>query len=315
MSGACGATEYWWWDNYIDPKDVWHELQPVSKFAASVDWPRRRFKPITLPAPSWQATQEETFSDLVVKTAGGGAWGLVADDPLTVLSSGQVSGAVPYYICGPQKPEFARPTTLQVDLPRAGDITLRIAKVSDRATLRVSIDGALTKVLQFDASPGMRDQESTKTIPDDPNTYQTVIAKDYIVPVAAGAHSIALDNAAGDWIGVDRITLPGAKSSRHADLMTVAISDDSARQTLIWLYDATSTWQSDRDGTSGREIKDVTLPVPMRAGSYTVHWWDTRNGNIIRTDQLTLSDGALLLNAPTFTRDIAIDIEPARNAP
>ena len=58
--------------------------------------------------------------------------------------------------------------------------------------------------------------------------------------------------------------------------MTVALQDDSALQTLIWLYDVTSNWQADRDGTSGRQIKDISVPVPMRSGAYVVSWWDTR---------------------------------------
>ena len=112
---------------------------------------------------SWPTSDPETFTDLTIKSVGGGAWGFVNDQPLAVLSSGQVSGSLANYLCGPQKPEFQGRTTLDVDLPRTGDMTLHIAKVSDYATLRVRVDGELAKVFQFDASPGMPDHESTRS--------------------------------------------------------------------------------------------------------------------------------------------------------
>jgi hypothetical protein len=312
MSGACGAAAYWWWNNYIAPANLWHEFTPIVSFAAGVDWPRRHFKPVLLPAPRWNNAQPEELTDLVINSSGGGAWGKADPAPIVILPSGQVSHALPYYLYGPQKAELQTRTTLSIDLPRAGAVTLHIAKVSDHATLRVIVDGTLTKIFNFDASPGMPDQESTKTIPQDPNTYQAAINKDRVIELSAGPHTIELPVTAGDWISLDRVTFSGAKSSVSADLMTVALQDESAGETIAWLYDATSNPKADRGGVSGRQIENVSMAVPMsRPGNYSVQWWDTRAGSIIRTDSLVLTDGALLLRPPVFNRDIAVHIRPA----
>lgn len=312
MSGACGAAAYWWWHDYVDPKNLWHELTPIAKFASTIDWPRRHFKPLLLPAPRWATNAPEKLSDLVINSSGGGAWGRAGDAPIVILPSGQISGALPYYLYGPAKEELQTRTTLIVDLPRDGPMTLHIAKVSDLATLRIFVDGIVTKVFQYDASPGMPDQESTATIPQDPNVYQAIVDQDRVVELNAGKHTIALDVSAGDWIGIDRITFAHAKSSFSADLMTVALQDESAGETIAWLYDATSNWLADQAQSSGRAIENVTMAVPIsRPGSYDVQWWDTRTGAVIRIDAMALTDGALLLRPPAFRRDIALRVIPA----
>ena len=98
MSGACGAASYWWWQNYFDPANLWHELTPISKFAATVDWPRTHFKPLLLPAPRMQSTEPERFSDLVINSVGAGAWGKASEEPMTILRSGQISGATVLFL-------------------------------------------------------------------------------------------------------------------------------------------------------------------------------------------------------------------------
>ena len=120
MSGACGASAYWWWDNYIAPGNLWHELTPVSTFAATVDWPRRHFKPMLLPAPRWHTDEPEKFTDLVVNSVGGGAWGKADPATIVILPNGQVSHALPYYLYGPGQESLQTRTTLSIDLPHAG---------------------------------------------------------------------------------------------------------------------------------------------------------------------------------------------------
>lgn len=313
MSGACGASAYWWWHNYVDTGNLWGQLTPIAKFAAGIDWPKSHFKRLLLPAPQLQTSGPETFSDLMISSSGAGSWGKANDQPIAILPSGQVSGALPYYIYGPSKPELLTRPTLCVDLAQASKMTLHIAKVSDRATLRVWVDDELKQVYQYDASPGMPGLVSTSTIPQDPNTYQAIINADRIVPLTVGKHKITLDMSAGDWTGIDRITFSGAKSSRYADLLTTALQDDATGQTLVWLYDATSTWQNDSSGTSGREVRDAVLSIPVaRSGMFNIMWWDTRAGKVIGDEMLASKEGKLLLTAPAFRRDVALKITPAK---
>ncbi len=38
LSGAAGTPSLWWWDNYIDPQDLYFHYRALSKFLKGVDW-------------------------------------------------------------------------------------------------------------------------------------------------------------------------------------------------------------------------------------------------------------------------------------
>ena len=230
MSGACGAASYWWWDNYIGPKNLWQSYLGISRFSAAVDWPRRKFQRIELASPQRADSREETFSDLTISCGGG--WGKADDEPITVSASGAVSSAAPHFFYGPAKADMRTRTTLLADVKNAGDLMIHVDTVSDEATLRIWIDDNPVADLQYSALPGSPDQESTKLLPGDQGVYQAVINKDRKVPITAGKHKIVLDNIAGDWISLSSITIPNAKSSRSADLNALALQDSSSGETL-----------------------------------------------------------------------------------
>ena len=92
--------------------------------------------------------------------------------------------------------------------------------------------------------------------------YQAVINKDRKVPIATGKHKIVLDNIAGDWISLSSITISNAKSSRSADLNSLALQDASSGETLIWIYDATSNWQTDQSGNPPRQLEGLLAYRP-----------------------------------------------------
>ncbi len=47
MTGAAGTAMLWYWDSYVHPKNVYHVLTPVRKFADTIDWTGTHFRPIT----------------------------------------------------------------------------------------------------------------------------------------------------------------------------------------------------------------------------------------------------------------------------
>ncbi len=279
----------------------------ISKFSESVDWAKRKFVPIELPPPLRAGNEPETFSDLVLPSAG--RWGKADPTPIVIAPSGQASAALPHYYYGPDKRELRTATMLDVELKSAGDMTLHINTVSDHATLHITVDDKSMADFTFNAQPGEADQESTKMSEEPPKVYQAVINKDRVVPLTAGKHKIVIDNYEGDWVTVDRITFANAKSSKSADLNALALQDASAGETLAWLFDGTSNWQSDRDGNPHREIDAVSLKIPIsQAGTFEASWWDTRGGTVIRRDQVQAKDGMISLTAPKFSRDVAVRI-------
>ncbi|MBL7153726.1 MAG: DUF5060 domain-containing protein [Phycisphaerae bacterium] len=47
----------------------------------------------------------------------------------------------------------------------------------------------------------------------------------------------------------------------------------------------------------------------LRTGSYSIEWWDTWEGTVIRKDRVSLTTGALGITAPPFKQDIACKIQ------
>ena len=50
MTGDSGGALTWWWDNYLEPLDLWHVYIGISKFVAPIDFAHRNFRPIPLHA-------------------------------------------------------------------------------------------------------------------------------------------------------------------------------------------------------------------------------------------------------------------------
>lgn len=58
MSGCAGGASNWWWDNYIDPKNLWPVYRGAAAFSQQIDWPRRDFRPVhiaLLEGVSWNS--------------------------------------------------------------------------------------------------------------------------------------------------------------------------------------------------------------------------------------------------------------------
>jgi hypothetical protein len=49
---------------------------------------------------------------------------------------------------------------------------------------------------------------------------------------------------------------------------------------------------------------------PWPSGTYSVKWFDTREGKFVREEKCTATDERLVLKAPVFSRDIACKISP-----
>ena len=311
LAGNAGGASLWWWDSYVDPKNQYPRFTGLAKFAATVDWPRRRFAPLALPPPSRGPNIPETFSDLVLTPTA--AWGEKATAPVVLRPDGTTTGGpLLSTLFGPEKPANRSVLTLRVDLPRPTTLTLHIGTVSNKARLRVSLDGKPAGDFTFSAAPGQGGgYESTKSFPEYGGVYQALFNTDRTLALPAGLHVITLENTEGDWLQISTLTLAGAQSSRYALLRTAALQDASTGETLLWLQDPDSNWFNDRAGKTPAPQSGIrlTLPVP-RPGVYALTWWDTRTGVPIKTARLTAPGKSLRVPVPTFTRDIALRVVP-----
>lgn len=47
MAGFAGTTMTWWWDNYLEPLDLWHVYRGISQYVKTVDFAQESFAPFT----------------------------------------------------------------------------------------------------------------------------------------------------------------------------------------------------------------------------------------------------------------------------
>lgn len=109
---------------------------------------------------------------------------------------------------------------------------------------------------------------------------------------------------------------------RGAGLKTVSATASSPRVTVqamsngqmayLYVYDFENMLQSaPAQVPQERHLRDVEVSIPdMRAGRYSVEYWDTIEGQVIATAELTGTGGALKMILPQFAQDLAIKIKP-----
>jgi hypothetical protein len=314
MSGGAGGASVWWWDDYVHSKKVWREFRAPAAFASRVEWNKRSFEPLPVPPPlrTIASGAAETFADIVITASL--PWGRAHGEPIDVLANGQPTRALPQYLYGPRKLMLQSPTLLRVNLPRATTMTVRVAKVSDQATLCVLVDGTVKHEFAFSALPGSPGQK--KTAINAYKIYEAQFDVDCAVELPAGAHDVGLAIVSGDWMSLESITFAAAKSSKYADLYVLALQDAASGETLAWLRDPASNWKNDRANVPPRTIRDVRVIVPVnRDADYQVEWWDTRAGKIVQQDRATPKQGLLSLVVPPVQRDIALRTTIAGGTP
>jgi len=54
LGGAAGAPMLWWWDNYVEPNDLYYHYRALGRFLAEVDWTGQ----------PWQAVRDDGRSNL-----------------------------------------------------------------------------------------------------------------------------------------------------------------------------------------------------------------------------------------------------------
>jgi len=79
----------------------------------------------------------------------------------------------------------------------------------------------------------------------------------------------------------------------------------------LWLSDPKATWWN---LVVEKQKPAETKPAPIEIqglipGDYSVEWWDTRTGTVIRSDRVSFATGTFTAAVPPFRRDIACKIK------
>jgi hypothetical protein len=104
----------------------------------------------------------------------------------------------------------------------------------------------------------------------------------------------------------------GAINAIVSDERLRLLGYQSTDRAYIWVFNPQSTWWNlVIDKKQPTEVKGATIELQgLQPGDYRVEWWNTYEGKIIRSERVSLANGALRVSVPPFSRDIACKIRP-----
>lgn len=299
-SGSAGTAMMWWWDNYIDPKNLWPVYRGVTAFAEAVNvaGAEKAFAPVRVGPVKHGDSTGRKGGDVVIRPMQG--WGKSHGEVMVVEGDGGLSAGMPRYIMGTEKDDLRTPTVLEVSLAAETEMTIKVGEVSDAAVLRVLADGKPLADFAFSALPGSADLKSTA---ERGMVYQGKVDVERTVKLPVGTKRIEFRNLGTDWITIEQVTLPGAKAADVADVERMALKSTKTGEVVVWLRDRASNWVADRDGKVPGPQTGLTMVLPVSGTGWTAHWFDTRAGKFVGTSAVG-EDGKVEI--PAFTRDVAV---------
>jgi hypothetical protein len=278
FGGGLGTGMSWWWDNYIDPKNLYYHLAPMSAVAAAVPFHAANMAP----AP---AGVSGVPADLLMTPTQG--WGAQSDTSFTINSDGSVTSAgvgLGQFLYGSEwNTQNRRPPIFYVNYPVSGQFKVRTGSDTGQSPkIVIWVDGI--KVLEQNAA----------------------VNQTFTVNISAGQHAIKVDNSGTDWITISSYTFSGLGSGVDA----YVLKSESQTRIAGWLLNNSYNYQSVQANGVPSAAIGGTLQVPgMANGTYTIKYFDCLTGAFLNSAPVQVSGGALSVNLPDLLWDLAFVVE------
>jgi len=303
MSRSFGTAALWYWDGYVHPFNMYREFTSARKFVDTVPWTKLKFDFAQFGATAAELPADLPWEDLWV--SGSIGWGKATGTDFVVNPDGSLSGDGNFCttLYSESKPNERAPLRFTVTYPKDGKVIVHVGIVSQGARLHIKVDGADALTQDLPAGEGQGPWKSTTWV-EQYKIWQSNYDQDFSAPVPAGKHVIELEVTGKDWVAVPRITFTGVRDPRMVRLDRWGLVADG--YAIFWLHDPNSNWYNDKYGKLPSPILGAkTSLTGLTDGPYRVEWWDTRKGEIVKTEEVTCTGGTLQLTVPGFLRDIA----------
>ena len=296
LSGDAGAAMTWWWDSYVEPRNLYPHFAALARFLRGADWIGADYAPARIEAVVFAPGVRAPAADLTVdpKIASWeknpvnqprefrvGRDGTISDvDKLSRVLHGLVNHR-----------EKHNPPTFLVDYPADGAFEVIVDGVSGwgGANLRLRLDGETKLAADF---PDLA--------PDDHETMRQYDGA-YRIAVPAGPHRITVENEGADWAYVS-YRFVGYLTAPNLRVVGLA-NPDSA---LLWLQNKAHTWWNVLNGPPPQPVPPARVTLAgLRDGAYAIEWWDTYAGRPVSRARAVARGGHLVIAAPAIARDVA----------
>lgn len=278
MSGSTGTAMTWWWDNYVDPRNLYYHFKALSKFAEEVPFLEKNMAVADVSTSGAPA-------DLVLSPTVN--WGVKADS-LIVIQNGITTPTDPklgIFLYGAQyNTQFRSPPTFEVSYTAPGKFQIRTSS---------SISTSPTKI---------------KILLDNKVVLETsgAINSTYSIDVPAGKHRITVDNSGTDWISIAEYRFSGQGSLTEA----YGLMAEDQKSGAMWVLNRDYNHTFVKNGVVPAAVKGSAVSIKnVQEGNYKINWYDPLSGELKSTT--SIQSNGQLLNIPLqdFTWDLAFTFE------
>ncbi|PIF06347.1 MAG: hypothetical protein CSA36_02340 [Draconibacterium sp.] len=166
------------------------------------------------------------------------------------------------YLYGPYKGEYKSPLILQGEFEAGTEITVNVKQVSIESTLRIKADNQTVLSKKFICGP-VAGNDFTQVIETEWG-YQNISNKDFSCTLTTAATSLAFDNASGDWMTINSITIKTGNEIHNYKLF----DNEWGKKQQTYMLD--SNWR----------IKNLDGSLPLPFENYQKNFALARDNNI-----------------------------------
>lgn len=294
LAGGAGSAASDWWDTYLLPAQLQRYFSPLAAFTAGIDWANLDLRPAQA---SLLADSEEAYASLRLNGFSRRFAFLPRDAVLREITPDGVfpdlSDQTSYVYGRVFNNRFSQAQRYRVVTPIDTYLELAVRAVSDQAGARLTVTVDDRPALALDLRAGSRD----------------ITAR---LPLAAGEHTIVLDNTGSDWLDLAYIEI----GHLIAPARVLTLRDTDSGTALAWIQHADYTWERVAAGVVREPLKLRYRLDRLPSGRYVVETWDPLGGAVLGEELLRVgSDGILTVDLLPFDTQLALRILRQPDAP
>jgi len=272
---AKSSGHLWWWDNYIDPCNLYGVYTPLSIYDAN-----ENLADCNLTRAQRAASGNEAYFANPVLTD----WGAVSTQTVFYLQGNYFPGMgnLSRWLQGSWQPALKSDPNFHLTMPTAGALKIHVQEVAASGTNRIRVRVNGTSVYYDTFTNG---------------------STNFIVSVAlsAGQQAVKIENAGDDWFNIS-----GYEFTPNNVSLLGSMGLAGKQRGYFWIYDTNSQYGLINNGTFHNES---VIAEGLDDGSYVVEVYATRgSGGIIASGYADSVSGQLTYTLPDFTKDIAVKV-------
>lgn len=277
FSGGLGSGMTWWWDDYINPQNLYYHFKPLASVVSLINFKKDDYKKVAA------STSGGGVADLIISP--GVSWAASTSASFTIDSSGNISPGVNQlgqFLYGSQwNTQYRNPPTFNVTYPVNGQFkVITGSSLGQDAHITIYVDG----VQQLD-------QVAT-------------INSTYSVNVTASPHAIKVDNLGTDWANIFSYVFTNIGSP----LSSYVLKSANNFKASGWALNNQYNWQylKNNGNAAPPAVTGSSISIPgMQNGIYKVRFYNTSSGNLISSLNVQVNNGQLKIVMPDIAWDIA----------